>query len=148
MHFKLNLLSVLAVLVFLLGSCQKDEPAANDPVSNTGNTNAAIDCKEHEAFCTAVSMEELEETGPIIDEVLAQINAAHPNDESQQMNRLKAWLQCQSCVEQAEVVCVSCIEVLPPWSELRIQFTTNSGMMVRVMDVSMDDPPVFVRYHE
>lgn len=61
---------------------------------------------------------------------------------------LKEWLSCKSCVDDVQILCNSCIFTLPPQSELKIIFISNNIKMEKTMDILMDSPLSFVGFHE
>ena len=124
----LALLSILIVnLTFL--SCHKDTEKEN------------LDKK----FCSAVNVQDFDATGPLIDEFLESISG---KGQEEQLEDLRTWLEEKCCIDSAEIVCNSCIETLPPQSEIRLVFFVNGQPVIRVLDILMGEPMSFRDYHE
>ncbi|PCI59011.1 MAG: hypothetical protein COB34_04215 [Methylophilaceae bacterium] len=51
-------------------------------------------------------------------------------------------------IEKAKILCNSCIETSPAQSELSIDFTSNGQAINKTLDILMDEPLKFHRYHD
>ena len=128
MKTKPILLSLLLLLSCLaIPSCKKD------------NNNQA------DNFCTLVESQNYEGTGPLVDAFLAGLgNTA----QDEQLIQLKNWMDAKSCVDSVGIMCISCIETLPPQSELRVVFISAGRDTTLTMDILMSEPMKFRTFHE
>jgi hypothetical protein len=124
--------SLVTFLIFLscltLLSCKKDKNVASDD----------------EKFCEYVNSQNFEATGPLIDNFLATLDN---NNQSNNLKKLKAWMEAKSCVDSTTILCNSCIETNPPQSELFVTFISNGQKMMMILDIIMSDPLKFRTYH-
>jgi hypothetical protein len=127
--FKLLFLAFLSLTTMLTG-CNKDD----------------VNCSYNTEFCSFISSEEYNETGTYIDKYLSGLKT-NLSDEDK-LQKLKDWLECKSCVEIVEILCVSCIYTNPPQSELRVTFIVNGQKIEKILDIIMDDPLRFRTYHD
>ena len=97
-----------------------------------------------EEFCSLVNEQNFDATGPLIDDFLATFKKG---DEAYKLEKLRAWLERKDCVGKVQILCNSCIETLPPQSELSVEFISNSGDTTLTLDILMDDPLRFGAYH-
>ncbi len=111
--------------ILLLSSCSKNEASP----------------AQEKLFCTLVQEEEFDQTGVVINNYLESTN---PNPD---LEDLVSWLNSMQCVSSATIICDSCIETFPPQSELEVEFKVNGKRVTKVMDILMDDPLRFLRYH-
>jgi hypothetical protein len=119
---------IISVLLagFVFFSCNKDCSSIDDE------------------FCSYVSSQNYEATGPLVDNYLASLRAG--SDEN--LVKLSEWLAAKSCVDSATIVCNSCIETYPPQSEIRVVFLSGGQKIRLTMDIWMSDPMKFRSYHE
>jgi hypothetical protein len=120
--------TILFLSCFSLFSCKKDK----------------TDSAEEDTFCTLINENNFNATGPLINNFLATLNN---ESTSESLNKLSTWLENKSCVDTAIVLCNSCIETLPPQSELSIDFISNGQKVNKIMDILMDDTLKFREYH-
>jgi hypothetical protein len=99
-----------------------------------------------EKFCPFVNVENIDKTGPSIDEFLTGLN----NDLTveQQLQELTAWLKFHACITDATILCNSCIYTNPPMSEIAVSFIENGITKTIVLDIKMTNPLKFSGYHE
>lgn len=115
--------TAILVLCFLFWTCEKDRD---------------------EEFCTFVNEQNFEATGPLIDDFLATLKNG---DEDYKLEKLRKWLERKDCVGKVQILCNSCIETLPPQSELSVEFISNDATVTLTMDILMGDPLTFRTYH-
>ncbi len=96
-------------------------------------------------FCTFISKENYNGTGAIINNFLKGQSA--DLTESQKLDQLKAWLKSKNCVADAEVLCTSCIDTNPAQSELKVWFIIEGKLSENVLDIIMDNPMRFGKFH-
>jgi hypothetical protein len=97
-----------------------------------------------EEFCALVNEQNFEATGPLIDDFLATLKNG---DEGYKLEKLRKWLESKDCVGKVQILCNSCIETLPPQSELSVEFISNGNTITLTMDILMDDPLTYRTYH-
>lgn len=124
-------ISILTTIILILSltACKKDK----------------MICTDEEIFCAFVEDQNFSATGTIIDDFLAGLKK-NKNDEN--LEKLRNWFECKSCVEKAKILCNSCIETSPAQSELSIDFTSNGQDINKTLDILMDEPLKFHRYHD
>lgn len=105
-----------------------------------------MECSNDSVFCAYISSEEYNKTGTLIDKYLSGLKTSLSDEEK--LRKLKDWMECKSCVEIAEILCVSCIKTNPPQSELRVTFVVNGKQIVKILDIIMDDPLKSGTYHD
>lgn len=98
----------------------------------------------NDAFCQVMEQEGLDATGTVVNTFLAQLSEG----ETQGLEKLLAWLDEKSCVTEATLICHSCIETLPPQSEIRLVLHGENLHLEKTMDIAMETPLRFVRYHD
>lgn len=127
-----NLLYLILISAFFtvsLISCQKEK--------NEADIN-----KE---FCASVSAHDFDKTETLINNFLKTVNPGLPD--SEKMDKVSAWFQNKSCVSDAKVLCVSCIDTNPAQSEIAITFNINGQPIDKVLDVIMANP-MRCHFHE
>jgi hypothetical protein len=97
-----------------------------------------VRCTDEKEFCAFINSEEYDKTGELIDKYLSGLESNLSEEE--QLDKLNDWLECKSCVESAEILCVSCIYTNPPQSEISVSFVVNGQQTVKTLDVIMDNP--------
>ncbi|MBK6966492.1 MAG: hypothetical protein IPH20_22000 [Bacteroidales bacterium] len=112
-----------------LSSCEKNKDADSDD----------------SMFCALVNNGEFEATGPLIDKYLMKLEQNRPD---QNLEALRSWLEAKSCVDEATILCNSCIYTLPPQSELSIDFISQGEKITLTLDIMMGDSLKFRTYHE
>jgi hypothetical protein len=120
--------NILILSCFSLFSCKKDK----------------ADTTQEDRFCILVNENNFAATGPLINNFLATINNGSTDE---RLQKLSNWLENKCCVDTAIVLCNSCIETLPPQSELSIDFVSNGQKVTKIMDILMDDTLKFIEYH-
>lgn len=103
-------------------------------------------CSRNNEFCDFINSEEYNKTGALIDKYLSGLKINLSDEEK--LEKLSVWLDCKSCVGNAEILCVSCIYTNPPQSELRVSFIVNGQQAVKILDIIMDNPLKFRTYHD
>lgn len=122
------LTALLLSVLFLATSCKKDSSEA----------------LEQSVYCDQVSNQQWEESGSTINSYLKTLTEGSSD---QKLEKLKLWLEASTCVQQVDILCNSCIETLPPQSELLITFTINGQNTTRTLDILMSDPMQYRAYH-
>ncbi|MCO6498392.1 MAG: hypothetical protein J5I50_12105 [Chitinophagaceae bacterium] len=115
-------------------------------VALTGCEKDKIACSDDRAFCALVQQENYDDLVPIINKFLKKQN--RNLTDTQQLNQLKDWLECKSCVSYVELLCNSCVYTLPPQSELLVRFSVNGQQVDKVLDVIMDKPLRIREFHQ
>ncbi len=115
-------------------------------IMQTGCKKDDVKCSNETEFCAFISSEEYNKTGVLIDKYLSGLKTNLSDEES--LNKLKDWLECNSCVENVEIFCVSCIETYPPKSELIVSFILNGQQTEKTLFIIMDDPLRFGYYQK
>ncbi|ASB50050.1 hypothetical protein [Alkalitalea saponilacus] len=115
-------------------------------IIHTGCTKDDVKCSDDFEFCAHINSEEYHKTGVYIDKYLNSLDA-NLNDE-EGLNKLKDWLECNSCVENVEIFCVSCIKTYPPKSELIVLFNVNDQQTEKTLFIIMGAPLRFGHYQE
>ena len=118
---------VLLTVVFVFVGCDKGN---NQETSN-------------EELCLYLNSENLDKTIPIINDYLAGLKG-NLNDE-QKLQEFTKWLKSHSCVIDATILCVSCIETFPAQSEISVSFKENEITVIAVFDILMSNPLKAVR---
>lgn len=118
---------ITVVAVSFLTTCEKENEA----------------CPDESTFCILINNQDFDATGPVINEFLKTLQ----KDDDQALGKLKNWLDCKNCVKSAEILCNSCIETLPPQSEILVQFNSNGQVVEKTMDILMSEPLKFSGYH-
>jgi hypothetical protein len=95
-------------------------------------------------FCALVNEHNFEATGPIIDRYLATLPSGYADENLQKLNE---WFNAKACIENSVILCNSCIETLPPQSELRISFLSNGQTITLTIDILMGEPLTFRAFH-
>ena len=98
-----------------------------------------------ENFCNAVNSQNFDSTGTLISNYLATLGNG---SQSEKLTNLTDWLKAKSCVANALLLCNSCIETLPPQSEINVIYIVNGQEVSMTMDILMSDPLRFRTYHE
>jgi len=127
---KLRLILLLSFLFIgsLFSGCKKDDKITI----------------ENDQFCALVSSKSIEATGLLINDFLAGLENS---DKSDNLLKLKTWLEAKSCVDSVSIICNSCIYTYPTQSELSVTFITNGTKSELIMDVIMAEPLIFGSYH-
>jgi hypothetical protein len=124
------ILTTLLAVSFFFANCEKDN----------------INCANDEAFCSFISTEDFNKTGPAIDKFLSGLKKDLSED--QKLEKLREWVECKSCVSKAEILCNSCIYTYPPQSEIKVVFIVDGRTREQILDIIMDDPLKFGRFHD
>ena len=97
-------------------------------------------------FCGFVSAEEFNKTSTAIDKYLSGLN--NNFSETKKLELFIDWLKAKSCVTNAEILCVSCIDTNPPQSEIRVTFLVNGKTIEKTLDIIMDKRLRFGNFHD
>ena len=135
-HLKKTTMTKMSILITALliltnltfWSCKKDSNA----------------CSHDDEFCSLVNKEDFDATGPLIDDFLAGLKK---NKADENLEKLVEWLNCKDCVVSANILCNSCIETLPPQSEIQVDFNLNGQTVTKTMDIIMHEKLKFAAYH-
>jgi hypothetical protein len=99
--------------------------------------------EDSEKLCPYLNIEHINKTLPIINDYLASLKS-DLNDE-QKLQSLTKWLKSNSCIIDAKILCVSCIETLPEQSEVSFSFQEGEITIVVTLDISMSNPLKAIR---
>jgi hypothetical protein len=131
MNYKTGIwIIALLAVTLLMANCNKD-------------TNA---CPEEETFCAYINAQSFDSTGTIINRFLEKLSQNAGDEEK--MELLRNWLACFKCVDNVEILCVSCIKTNPPQSELKVDFIIENQTIELIIDILMDETLKFVRFHD
>lgn len=122
------IIGVFFLALISIGSCKKDSSELSDD----------------EKFCSLVNEQKFDSTGYLVDQYLATL--VNQNSDTS-LASLAKWLEGKSCVDSSSVLCNSCIETLPPQSELSVKFVTNGQSVSLIMDIIMENPMKFRTFH-
>jgi len=90
-------------------------------------------------FCNSVQTSNFQQIVEITNDFLATID--NSLSDNVKIEILRNWLLEKSCVQNAEILCVSCIYTYPAISELSITFfNVNGALTTKTMDVQMGNP--------
>lgn len=95
-------------------------------------------------FCKLVDKKDLDSTGYFIDEFLLTLKS---KDQNENLEKLRLWLEEKECIDEAKILCNSCIKTLPLQSELSVSFVTKGFTGKMTMDILMADTLKFRAYH-
>ncbi|PCH98279.1 MAG: hypothetical protein COB85_01840 [Bacteroidetes bacterium] len=114
----LHILS-FAVAFVVLSACEKQQ----------------LGCANEEEFCQTVEAGNSDGTTYMVRNYLASFI---DDNKGKNAARLKDWLECKSCVEEAYVPCFSCIENEPEPRTLRIVFTNQGQILIPMEAISSE----------
>ena len=106
--------------------------------------NEEIPLAEDEKFCEYVDERNFDELKKNIN---IHLKKQKTNDE-EALEKFKSWLNSKSCVENAEIICDSCMESLPPKSIIGVVFESNDQLVEMNMHVRMGENLEVVSIHE
>jgi len=113
-------------------------------VSITGcNKQPNNEYDETEKFCSYVSVEDIDQTIPIVNDFLSGLSAGLSDE--QQLQSLVTWLKSYRCIVNAALLSQ---QTDPPTSEIAIWFDENETTKKFIMYVSMERPLKIIGYHE
>ena len=125
-----NLRKVVAIAICLasltmFSGCDKKEKQVTD----------------NEKLCLYLNSGNIDRTIPIINRFLAGLpNSNRISEDEQNLQALVKWLKSCSCVINASILCVSCIETLPEQSEISFSFQEGEITKLVTLDISMSKP--------
>lgn len=122
--------TTILFLTIAISSCEKDD----------------IKCSNDRVFCEFINKKEYNATGAIIDKYLS--GQKKNVNEGENLEKLRAWLNCKSCVISTDLLCNSCIYTNPPQSEIKVWFTVKGQEVVKVLDIIMGEPLRFRTFHD
>jgi hypothetical protein len=104
-------------------------------------------CSGNKKFCTYIEQEDYQNAGSIIDKYLNKQKKSL--SDSEKLKHLRDWLNCKSCVSNAEVFCNSCIYTLPAQSELNVTFLVKGKQVDKalIIIIVMDEPLKFSTFN-
>jgi hypothetical protein len=92
-------------------------------------------------LCSYLNSGNIDKTIPIINEFLADLpNSNSFSEDEQNLQTFVKWLKSNSCIIDATILCVSCIETLPEQSEVSFSFQEGEITKVVTLDISMSKP--------
>lgn len=106
--------------------------------------NEEIHLVEDEKFCEYVDEQNFDGLKTHINNYLKKQKT---NDE-EALDKFKSWLNSKSCVENAEIICDSCMESLPPKTIMGVVFKSNDQLIEMNMHVRMGKNLEVVSIHE
>ena len=121
--------SILLFVSILFTACKKEE----------------VKCSDNTEFCGFIGAEEYDKTGVLIDKYLSGLQRNLSDEE--QLNKLKDWLACKSCVEHVEIT-DDLVLTNPPKRKLSTSFIINGHQMEKSLFILMDEPLRFGHYSE
>ena len=124
----------ITVMLITAGGCEKDATGA--------------DCK---ALISALADEDKETLEEQIDGMINGLhlaNAATMEQQQQNMNLfIKRLNQCNAV--EAQLLCLWCVETLPPQTEITVRFNRNGTQITKVIDLIQTDKGFkFANVHE
>jgi hypothetical protein len=129
----LLLLSFFVVLIIACGADRVDNSISNN------------DCLHQEEFCSYVDLSQIDSTGVQITKALEILSL---EKDTEILERLNDYLNCKDCIQKSEIICNSCFDTYPAISELRIEFISSGEITIKILDISMDDPPTYAGFHD
>lgn len=121
---QLNLIGLVLLLLAGLVGCDKD--------------NQVTDSVK---LCPYLNIENINKTIPIINDYLVGLPSSNSFAEDEQnLQALTKWLKSSSCIIDATVLCISCIETLPEQSEVSFSFKEGEVTKIVTLDISMSNP--------
>ena len=126
--FKFVRILLIPLLVFF--GCEKEK---NDEVNK-------------EELCLYFNSENLDKTTPIINNYLSELADNLGNE--QKLQALTEWLKSHTCINDASILCVSCIYTLLEQSEISISFEEDGETKKIILDILMSNPLRAIGYHE
>ena len=124
---------LLSLSLLVLYSCSKDS------------------CNENSDFCDFVYDDKLDETLPLINSFLEDLDYNYDKDDYDAIEvnliKLKEWFECKECVDSVVILCNSCIETIPLQSELKIYYNAGNENNPAVLDVESSQPMQAAGYH-
>lgn len=118
---QLNLIGLMLLLLIGFVGCDKETQVT-----------------DNEELCSYLNIKNINKTIPVINDYLASLKS-NLNDE-EKLQSLTEWLKSSSCIIDATILCVSCIETLPEQSEISFSFKEGGVTMVVTLDISMSNP--------
>ncbi|MEO9021959.1 MAG: hypothetical protein ABI290_07485 [Ginsengibacter sp.] len=112
----------------------------------TGCKKEIVEGSNDIEFCGFVSAEEYNKSSTAIDKYLTGLD--NNLSETKKLGLFRDWLKAKSCVTNAEILCVSCIDTNPPQSEIRVTFLVNGKSIEKTLDIIMDKPLRFGNFHD
>jgi len=122
---KTSILSVLFILC--LFSCDNKESI----------------CPDDEAFCSIVETGDYDNLQDTINAFMADLTG----NSDDQLEQVRAWFDCKSCVEKAKLICNSCLESFPEQSHMEIEFISNGQEDKKNLYILMSTPMVFADFN-
>lgn len=89
-----------------------------------------IYCDKDIEFCSSISQERYQESLVMINDFLNSLN--YPGGDygdNSNLEKLERWLECKSCIRQAEVNCFWCLYSNPPGGSVIFTLSENSDML-------------------
>lgn len=118
----LNLFMTLVIALSSLYGCKKDSPAASERC---------------EKLVQALGEEDKDALREQIDAIIAGLKLQSPaafTGQQEDMNRFVAKLNECSDLE-ATLICLWCIDTLPPQTEIKVTFSWNGVQITRIIDL-------------
>lgn len=106
--------------------------------------NEDIPQAEDERFCEYIDAQNFEELKKNINTHLQK----QKTNEEDALKKFVHWLNSKNCVENAEIICNSCMESFPPKSILGLVFIANDQLIEMNMHVRMGEKLEVVSIHE
>jgi len=121
---QLNLIGLVLLLLVGFVGCDKQDQVTDS-----------------EKLCPYLNIENIDKAIPKINDYLAGLPGSNSFAEDEQnLQSLTEWLKSCSCIIDATILCVSCIETLPEQSEVSFSFQEGEVTKVVTLDIIMSNP--------
>jgi hypothetical protein len=101
---------------------------------------------DNEEFCLNFNSENMNKTIPVINKFLTGLKN-NLNDE-QKLQALTEWLKSHPYINDATILCVSCIYTLPAQSEISSSINEDGKTEDFILDIWMSNPLIALGFHE
>ena len=95
-----------------------------------------LGCANEEEFCKLVEESSSEGATHMVRNYLASLINDNPG---KKLAKLKDWLECKRCVEEAYIPCFSCIDDEPSRCEIRVDFVNQGQILIQLEDLKNKD---------
>ena len=124
-----NLRKVVAIAICLVG------------LTMFSGCDKAVQVTDSGKLCEYLNIENINKAIPIINDYLASLPSSNSFAEDEQnLRALTKWLKSNTCIIDATILCVSCIETLPEQSEISFSFKEGEVTIVVTLDILMSTP--------
>ncbi len=110
-----------------------------------GCTKERVLCADVREFCRLIANHQ---EGKALTNINNYLSKQDKNlDDAAKLRLLKDWLECKTCLQEAEILCNSCIDTYPSQSELSVRLKGSKPDKMLVLDIVMSKPLRAVRFH-